>query len=192
MVKRARKYYLGVTTITQDVEDFLHNDFGKAIVTNASSQFLMKQSTASIPVLAETFYLSQGERQLLVATDIGEGIFFAGQNHVALRVVASDEEHQVITTDPEELYQKKQDIEAKRLLDQQNLKSATEKVRPQPAYYQSERSDKKVLSPQEENDSLNTQGAPDLNSIDGLPVPNQSPLSHGNQAQSIDDYKSPT
>lgn len=107
MVKRARKYYLGITTITQDVEDFLHNDFGKAIVTNASIMFLMKQSTASIPVLAETFYLSQGERQLLVTADVGEGIFFAGQNHVALRVVSSDEEHTLITTNPEEIYQRK-------------------------------------------------------------------------------------
>ncbi|MDQ5950745.1 MAG: hypothetical protein QG639_21, partial [Patescibacteria group bacterium] len=103
MVKRARKYYLGITTITQDVEDFLHTDYGKAIVTNASIQFLMKQSTASVPVLAETFYLSQGERQLLVTSDVGEGIFFAGQNHVALRVVASEEEHGIITTNPEEL-----------------------------------------------------------------------------------------
>ena len=108
MVKRARKYYLGITTITQDVEDFLHNDFGRAIVTNASIQFLMKQSTASVPILSETFYLSQGERQLLVTADVGEGIFFAGQNHVALRVVASDEEHQLITTNPEEVYIKQQ------------------------------------------------------------------------------------
>lgn len=107
MVKRARKYYLGVTTITQDVEDFLHNDYGRTIVTNASIQFLMKQSTASVPILAETFYLSQGERQLLVSSDVGEGIFFAGQNHVALRVVASDEEHAVITTNPEELLKKR-------------------------------------------------------------------------------------
>lgn len=103
MVKRARKYYLGVTTITQDVEDFLHTDFGKAIVTNSSIQLLMKQSTASIPVLAETFYLSEGERQLLVASDVGEGVFFAGSNHVALRVVASEIEHRLITTNPEEL-----------------------------------------------------------------------------------------
>ena len=107
MVKRARKYYLGVTTITQDVEDFLHNDYGRAIVTNASIQFLMKQSTASVPILAETFYLSQGERQLLVTADVGEGIFFAGQNHVALRVVASDEEHILITTNPEEIADRK-------------------------------------------------------------------------------------
>jgi len=107
MVKRARKYYLGITTITQDVEDFLHTDFGKAIVTNSSIQLLMKQSTASIPVLAETFYLSQGERQLLVASDVGEGIFFAGPNHVALRVVASEAEHRLVTTNPEELAKRK-------------------------------------------------------------------------------------
>lgn len=106
MVKRARKYYLGITTITQDVEDFLQSPYGKAIVSNSSIQFLMKQSTASIPVLAETFYLSQGERQLLVTADVGEGIFFAGQNHVALRVVSSPEEHELITTNPEELLQK--------------------------------------------------------------------------------------
>ncbi len=103
MAKRARKYYLGITTITQDVEDFLQNQYGKAIVSNSSIQFLMKQSTASIPLLTQTFYLSEGEKQLLMASDIGEGIFFAGQNHVALRVVASDEEHEVITSNPEEI-----------------------------------------------------------------------------------------
>ncbi len=112
MAKRARKYYLGITTITQDVEDFIHNDYGKAIVSNASIQFLMKQSTASIPALAETFYLSEGERQLLVSADVGEGIFFAGQNHVALRVVASQEEHQAITTNPEEMARKQQEKKA--------------------------------------------------------------------------------
>lgn len=110
MVKRARKYFLGITTITQDVEDFLTNDYGKAIVSNASIQFLMKQSTASVPVLAETFYLSQGERQLLVTADVGEGVFFAGQNHVALRVVASPEEHGLITTNPEELLQRQRQV----------------------------------------------------------------------------------
>ncbi len=107
LVKRARKYYLGITTITQDVEDFLRNDYGKAIVTNSSIQFLMKQSSASVPVLTETFNLSEGEQRLLTSADIGEGIFFAGQNHVALRVVASDKENAVITTNPEEILQKK-------------------------------------------------------------------------------------
>lgn len=112
MVKRARKYYLGITTITQDVEDFLRTDYGKAIVSNASIQFLMKQSTASIPILTQAFYLSEGERQLLITSDVGEGIFFAGQNHVALRVIASPDEHQVITTNPEEVLKKQQEAAA--------------------------------------------------------------------------------
>lgn len=116
MVKRARKYYLGITTITQDVEDFLRNDYGKAIVSNASIQFLMKQSTASIPILTQTFYLSEGERQLLVSSDVGEGIFFAGQNHVALRVIASKEENEVITTNPEEILKRKDDLETSKAI----------------------------------------------------------------------------
>ena len=107
IAKRARKYYLAMTTITQDVEDFMSNEYGKAIVSNASIKFLMKQSASSIPILAETFYLSEGEKQLLVSADVGEGIFFAGQNHVALRVVASPEEHDVITTNPEEILTKR-------------------------------------------------------------------------------------
>jgi type IV secretory pathway VirB4 component len=103
IAKRARKYYLGLTTITQDVEDFLGSDFGKAILTNSSIQVLMKQSPAAIDKVAQVFYLSEGEKQLLLASDVGEGIFFAGPNHVAIRVVASPDEHQLITTSPAEL-----------------------------------------------------------------------------------------
>jgi type IV secretory pathway VirB4 component len=103
IAKRARKYYLGLTTITQDVEDFLGSDYGKAILTNSSIQILMKQSPAAIDKVAQVFYLSEGEKQLLLAADIGEGIFFAGPNHVAIRVVASPDEHQLITTSPAEL-----------------------------------------------------------------------------------------
>lgn len=121
MVKRARKYYLGITTITQDVEDFLRNDYGRAIVSNSSIQFLMKQSTSSVPLLAQTFYLSEGERQLLITSDVGEGIFFAGQNHVALRVIASEKEHQAITTDPEEILAKRKQAEMERELRKRRL-----------------------------------------------------------------------
>lgn len=103
IAKRARKYYLGLTTITQDVEDFLASDYGKAILTNSSIQILMKQSPAAIDKVAKVFYLSEGEKQLLLSADVGEGIFFAGPNHVAMRVIASPEEHQLITTKPEEL-----------------------------------------------------------------------------------------
>lgn len=108
MAKRARKYYLGVSTISQDVEDFLGTDMGKAIVTNSSIQVLMKQSTAAIDKLATTFYLSQGEKNLLLSAGIGEGLFFAGSNHVAMRVVASPEEHKLITSKPAEVAAKQQ------------------------------------------------------------------------------------
>ena len=103
VVKRARKYFLGLTTITQDVEDFLAQDIGKAIVTNSALQVLLKQSPAAIDRIGEIFYLSQGEKQLLLAANIGEGIFFAGPHHAPIRVVASEEEHKLITTKPQEV-----------------------------------------------------------------------------------------
>lgn len=103
IAKRARKYFLGLTTITQDVEDFLNTDYGKAIVTNSSIQMLMKQSPAAITRVAETFYLSEGEKNLLLASDIGEGLFFAGHSHVAIRVMASAKEHVLATSKPEEI-----------------------------------------------------------------------------------------
>lgn len=103
IAKRARKYYLGLTTITQDVQDFLATDYGRAIVTNSSIQILLKQSPAAIDQVAEVFYLSEGEKHLLLAADIGEGIFFAGANHVAIRVIASQDEHNLVTTKPQEL-----------------------------------------------------------------------------------------
>lgn len=103
IAKRARKYYLGLTTITQDVEDFLENKYGKAIIQNSSIQILMKQSPAAIDKVGEVFYLSEGEKNLLLAADIGHGLFFAGQTHVAIHVVASEEEHKLITTKPAEL-----------------------------------------------------------------------------------------
>lgn len=108
IAKRARKYYLGVTTITQDVEDFLKDDQGKAIVTNSSIQVLMKQHPAAIDKVAQVFYLSEGEKQFLLACDVGEGLFFAGENHVAMRVIASPEEHQLITSKPQEIVQRKE------------------------------------------------------------------------------------
>jgi len=108
IAKRARKYYLGLTTITQDVEDFLSTDYGKAIVTNSSIQILLKQSPAAIDTVADVFYLSEGEKHLLLSADVGEGIFFAGPNHVAIRVVASEDENYLVTSNPEELLNRKQ------------------------------------------------------------------------------------
>jgi type IV secretory pathway VirB4 component len=103
LVKRARKYYLGITTITQDVEDFLLSPYGRPIITNSTIQLLLKQAPAMMDTLAKTFNLSEGERGLLVEAGIGQGLFFAGQNHVAMQIVASYPEHQLITTNPEEL-----------------------------------------------------------------------------------------
>ncbi len=106
VVKRARKYYLGLTTITQDVEDFLSQDIGKAIVTNSALRVLLKQSPTAIDRVGDVFYLSQGERQLLLSAGVGEGIFFAGAHHAPIKVVASPEEHQLITSNPAELLTK--------------------------------------------------------------------------------------
>lgn len=108
IVKRGRKYYLGVTTITQDVDDFLQTPYGKEIVTNSSIQILLKQHSAAIDLVGEVFYLSEGEKQLLLSADKGEGIFFAGQNHVAIKVIASAEEDKLITSNPEEIMKLKQ------------------------------------------------------------------------------------
>ena len=107
IAKRARKYYLGLTTATQDVEDFLKTDYGKAVLTNSSIQILLKQGTAEVDLVGETFYLSEGERELLLSADIGEGLFFAGQNHVALKVLGAPFEHEMITSNPEELISQK-------------------------------------------------------------------------------------
>lgn len=102
IAKRARKYYLGVTTITQDVEDFLSTDYGKAIITNSSLQILLKQSTAAIDKLTQVFYLSGGEKHYLLSAGVGEGLFFAGSSHAAIQVIASQEEYQLATTKPQD------------------------------------------------------------------------------------------
>lgn len=103
MAKRCRKYYLGITTITQDVNDFLVSPYGQAIVTNSSMQLLLKQSTASIDLVQKTFALTEGEKYLLLECGVGEGIFFAGPKHAAIKIVASYAEDQLITSDPRQL-----------------------------------------------------------------------------------------
>ncbi|MBU1071139.1 ATP-binding protein [Patescibacteria group bacterium] len=106
-VKRARKYYLGVTIISQNVDDFLGSPYGKAILTNSALKMLFKQSSAAIKDIVDTFYLSQGEKMLLLSANIGEGIFFAGQNHVAVKVLASQDEHALATTKPSEILERR-------------------------------------------------------------------------------------
>lgn len=108
LVKRARKYYLGVTTISQDVEDFLSKDRGKEIISNSAMQILLKQAPVSVENIGKTFNLSQGEKRLLVSATVGRGLFFAGNTHVAMSIVASDEEHKLITTNPKEILERKE------------------------------------------------------------------------------------
>ncbi len=111
IAKRCRKYYLGLTTITQDVADFMSSPYGKPIVTNSSIQLLLKQSPAAIEVIAETFFLTEGEKYLLLESEVGEGIFFAGLKHAAIKIYGSYVEDQIITTDPKQLLEIKQSKE---------------------------------------------------------------------------------
>lgn len=105
LVKRARKYYLGVTTITQDVEDFVQNSFGKPIITNSSMQLLLKQAPAALDMLQKIFNLTEGEKYMLLNSGIGQGLFFAGNKHVAIQVIASYGEDKLVTTNPEQMLQ---------------------------------------------------------------------------------------
>ena len=103
IAKRCRKYYTGLTTITQDIGDFAASRYGKPIITNSSMQFLLRQSPSSIDLVAETFYLTDHEKFLLLESNVGEGIFFAGSKHAAIKVIASYSEDQIITSDPRQL-----------------------------------------------------------------------------------------
>jgi len=103
LVKRARKYWLGVTTITQDVSDFMQSGYGKPIVTNSALKILLKQSSAVIDMIQKVFNLTEEEKFILLEGEVGEGIFFAGQKHVAIKITASYTEDQIITSSPEEI-----------------------------------------------------------------------------------------
>ena len=100
LAKRARKYYLGLTTITQDVEDFMSSKMGRAIVANSSMQILLKQSSSAVDVLSDVFKLTNEEKKRLSNFPVGQGLFFAGQNHVHIQVIASETEESLITTNP--------------------------------------------------------------------------------------------
>ncbi len=100
LAKRARKYYLGLTTITQDVEDFMSSKMGRAIVTNSSMQLLLKQSSSAVDVLSDVFKLTNEERKRLANFPVGQGLFFAGPSHVHIRIIASETEEALITTRP--------------------------------------------------------------------------------------------
>ncbi len=103
IAKRGRKYYLGLSTITQDVNDFINSPYGMPIVTNSSMQLLLKQSTSSADALQKVFNLTDEEKYLLLESEVGEGIFFAGLKHVAIKIIASYTEDQIITSDPSQI-----------------------------------------------------------------------------------------
>jgi type IV secretory pathway VirB4 component len=103
IAKRGRKYYLGVSTITQDVSDFLNSPYGVPMITNSSIQMLLRQSPTSVDLVQNTFKLSDEEKYLLLESDVGEGIFFAGLKHVAIKIIASYTEDQIITSDPSQI-----------------------------------------------------------------------------------------
>ena len=115
IAKRCRKYYTGLTTITQDIADFMTSRYGKPIVTNSSLQLLLRQSPAAIDTISDTFFLTDQEKFLLLESGVGEGVLFAGAKHVAIKVIASYAEDQIITSDPRQLVeieQAKKDLEA--------------------------------------------------------------------------------
>lgn len=146
LVKRCRKYYLGVTTITQDVNDFLGNPYGRAIVTNSAMQILLKQSPAAVDNLAKVFMLTEGEKYLLLERGLGEGIFFAGQKHAAIKIIASYAEDQIVTSDPRQLLkiqEAKKEFEEQMAQEQANYTKDEENIE-----------DEKNETEEDENESL--------------------------------------
>ncbi|MDD4930780.1 MAG: ATP-binding protein [Candidatus Colwellbacteria bacterium] len=113
LVRRARKYYLGITTITQDVEDFLNSPYGRPVITNSSLQLLLKQSPATIDTVGKAFNLTEIEKNYLVEATVGQGLVLLGQKHVAMQIVSSGFEHEIITTNPEEIIAKRNIAEEK-------------------------------------------------------------------------------
>src|SRR5690606_22553271 len=105
LAKRGRKYYLGLSTITQDVDDFLRSPYGIPMITNSSLQLLMKQSPTAIDNIQRTFNLTDEEKLLLLESNVGERIFFSALKHVAIKVIASYTEDQIITSDPSQILQ---------------------------------------------------------------------------------------
>ena len=120
LAKRGRKYFLGLATITQDVGDFLRSPYGLPIITNSSIQILLKQSPSSIDVVQKTFNLTDEEKYLLLESNVGEGIFFAGLKHVAIKIIASYTEDQIITSDPSQLLKIKKEKEGINDSDKEN------------------------------------------------------------------------
>ena len=173
LVKRARKYYLGITTITQDVEDFVNSPYGKPIITNSSLQILLKQSPIAVENLQRLFSLTDGEKYVLLNSAVGQGIFFAGAKHVAIQIIASPEESNVITTKPEEVLARKAATEQGKAFTDQNI-AALEKMHAganQPVAADSPLATQDATMPAPENQGSATPGTPRSPDDDGTKVP---------------------
>jgi len=112
IAKRSRKYYLGLTTITQDIGDFLDSPYGVPIITNSSLKMLFKQSSATIDKIANTLHLTEVEKAILLQAEVGTGLFVAGSKHAVIQVIPSYTEDQMITSDPQQLLAMKKTKEA--------------------------------------------------------------------------------
>ena len=133
LAKRGRKYYLGLATITQDVGDFLKSPYGLPIITNSSIQVLLKQSPTSIDEVQRTFNLTDEEKYLLLESEVGEGIFFAGLKHVAIKIIASYTEDQIITSDPSQVLAIKKARDDLRIARDETAGAAEKSTNPEPA-----------------------------------------------------------
>lgn len=121
IAKRSRKYFLGLTTATQDAQDFLSTEYGQAVISNSSIQMLLKQSPTEIDLVSQIFYLTEGEKELLLSASVGEGLFFAGQSHVAMKVIAAPHENNLITSNPQEVIEKEETKKQEELLPKEKL-----------------------------------------------------------------------
>ncbi|MBI2031602.1 MAG: ATP-binding protein [Candidatus Levybacteria bacterium] len=178
IAKRARKYYLALTTATQDVEDFLSTDYGKAVLSNSSIQMLLKQSPSEIDLVTKVFYLSEGEKELLLSADVGEGLFFAGQSHVVMKIIAAPFEHAVITSNPQELMKQEENspiegppISAGQSVQETEPTPATPQAHPQPTQPQPVDPMDNIISP-----SQTPQPSPGYQSSPTQPSPVNPPV----------------
>lgn len=156
IAKRGRKYYLGLSVISQNIDDFMKNEYGTAIVTNSAMLLLLKQSPSSIDVLQKTFHLTDQERLVLLESSVGEGIFFAGKQHVAIKVLASYTEQQIITSDPAQILairKAREIVEAQEIESENEINQVIQDVTPQ----ESEVATEPDLQQQQKLDTQNTQ-----------------------------------
>ncbi len=173
IAKRGRKYYLGLCTITQDVGDFMRSPYGVPIVTNSSLQLLLKQSPSSMDLLQKTFNLTDEEKYLLLESGVGEGIFFAGLKHVAIKIIASYTEDQIITSDPSQILaikKAKSELEASEAAGQQEAinASAVERAGMAEDVLKAEEAQEKIIEPEKVEVNPQHEESPELAELKGI------------------------